>query len=99
MAAATPTATRDRKPSMGAPISQLQGPVGPGFSRPKHKRTATGLAPSEIKSIEAAIPEPQRAAWQKYSATGFKTKDEFEKEVVKHIETTLARSLFNCDES
>jgi starch phosphorylase len=32
------------------------------------------------------------------SAKEFKTKDEFEAEAVKHIETTLARSLFNCDE-
>jgi starch phosphorylase len=29
----------------------------------------------------------------------FTTPDEFEKEAVRHIETTLARSLFNCDES
>ena len=25
--------------------------------------------------------------------------EEFEKEAVRHIETTLARSLYNCDES
>jgi len=29
----------------------------------------------------------------------FSTTDEFEKEAVRHIETTLARSLFNCDEA
>lgn len=29
----------------------------------------------------------------------FSTSDEFNKETVRHIETTLARSLFNCDES
>lgn len=57
------TKTRERKPSTGAPISDLQGPVGPGFSRPKHKRTVTGFGPGEIKSIESAIPEPQRAAY------------------------------------
>jgi len=33
------------------------------------------------------------------SAREFKTKDEFEAEAVRHIETTLARSLFNCDEA
>lgn len=76
------------------------GPVGPqGMTRPKHKRTVTGLGPAERKSIEASIPEPQRDAWKKHSAQGFKTKDEFENEAVKHIETTLARSLFNCDEA
>lgn len=30
---------------------------------------------------------------------GFTSKDEFEKEVVRHVETTLARSMFNCDET
>ena len=48
---------------MGAPISELTGPVGPGFSRPKHKRTFTGFGPGEIKSVEASIPEPQREAY------------------------------------
>lgn len=73
-------------------------PVGPGFSRPKHKRTVTGLAHSEIKSVESAIPESQRQAWKKHTAKPFSTKDEFEKEAIRHIETTLARSLFNCDD-
>ncbi|KAI9727323.1 MAG: Non-essential glycogen phosphorylase [Chrysothrix sp. TS-e1954] len=89
---------RDRTPSTSAPVHDIQGPVGPGFSRPKHKRTVTGLGPKEIKNVEAAIPEHQREAWRKHTAAGFKTKDDFEKEAVKHIETTLARSLFNCDE-
>lgn len=30
---------------------------------------------------------------------GFNNKADFEKEVVHHVETTLARSIFNCDES
>ena len=82
-----------------APISDLKGPVGPeGISRPKHKRTATGLGPSEIKAFESSIPEAQREVWRKHSAQGFTTKDQFEDEAVRHIETTLARSLFNCDE-
>ncbi|KOS45435.1 hypothetical protein ACN38_g3644 [Penicillium nordicum] len=89
---------RERRLSVGAPIGDLQGPVGPGFSRPKHKRTFTGLGPAEIKNVEASIPEPLREAWRKHSATEFTTKDEFEKDLVRHIETTLARSLYNCDE-
>ncbi|KAE8416465.1 putative glycogen phosphorylase GlpV/Gph1 [Aspergillus pseudocaelatus] len=91
-------ARRERKPSVGAPVSELQGPIGPGFSRPKHKRTYTGLAPAEIKSVEASIPEPLREAWRKHSVSGFTNKDEFEQELVRHVETTLARSLYNCDE-
>ncbi|KAI9655575.1 MAG: Non-essential glycogen phosphorylase [Bathelium mastoideum] len=97
--AATGPPARERRPSTSAPLFDLQGPVGPDFSRPKHKRTVTGLGPSEIKSIESSIPEPQRAAWKKNTPKEFHTKDEFLAEAVRHIETTLARSLFNCDEA
>ncbi|KAF2279325.1 glycogen phosphorylase-like protein [Westerdykella ornata] len=100
--ASTPTHSapaRERRPSMSAPLADLQGPVGPSFSRPKHKRTATGFGASEIKSVEASIPEPQREAWRKFMPKPFTTAEEFEKEAVRHIETTLARSLYNCDES
>ncbi|KAH6673583.1 putative glycogen phosphorylase [Halenospora varia] len=91
--------SRERRPSTSAPISDLQGPIGPGFSRPKHKRTFTGFGAGEIKSVEASIPEPQRAAWKKFQAHGFSTQEDFEREVVRHVETTLARSMFNCDET
>ena len=53
---------RDRRPSTSAPLSDLKGPVGPEFTRPKHKRTATGFGPADIKAVTSAIPEPQRAA-------------------------------------
>ncbi|RAH78228.1 hypothetical protein BO86DRAFT_191840 [Aspergillus japonicus CBS 114.51] len=53
---------RERRPSVGAPVSELQGPVGPSFSRPKHRRTFTGFGPAEIKSVEASIPEHLREA-------------------------------------
>lgn len=46
----------------------------------------------------ASIPEPQRDAWTKNQFDSFKDKNEFEKEVVRHVETTLARSMFNCDD-
>ncbi|KAI1434530.1 glycosyltransferase family 35 protein [Xylaria sp. CBS 124048] len=92
--------TRERRPSMGAPIIDIVGSVGPaGISRPKHKRTFTGFGASEIKSVEASIPEPQREAWKKHEFSGFKDKDDFERDVVRHVETTLARSIYNCDES
>ncbi|KAK4955549.1 Non-essential glycogen phosphorylase [Elasticomyces elasticus] len=91
---------RERKPSTSSPISDFTTAVGPaGMTRPKHKRTVTGFGPGEIKSVEASVPESQREAWRKFSAKEFKTTDEFEAEVVRHIETTLARSLFNCDEA
>lgn len=91
---------RERRPSTSAPIVDIQGSVGPaGISRPKHKRTFTGFGAGEIKSVEASIPEPQREAWLKHQVNGFKDKDGFESSFVRHIETTLARSMFNCDEA
>ncbi|KAH8911386.1 glycosyl transferase [Coniochaeta sp. PMI_546] len=100
MATAERFTLRERRPSMGAPLVDIQGSVSPaGISRPKHKRTFTGFGATEIKSVEASIPEPQRVAWTKHQVNGFKDTDEFEKEVVRHVETTLARSMFNCDES
>ncbi|KAI0447816.1 glycosyltransferase family 35 protein [Xylaria telfairii] len=91
---------RERRPSTAAPVIDIVGSVGPaGISRPKHKRTVTGFGPAEIKSVEASIPEPQREAWNKHEFSGFKNKDEFEREVVRHVETTLARSIYNCDQS
>ncbi|KAK0744185.1 glycosyl transferase [Schizothecium vesticola] len=92
--------TRERRPSTSAPIVDIQGSVGPaGISRPKHKRTFTGFGAGDIKGVEASIPEPQRDAWTKHQTGGFKDKDGFEREVVRHVETTLARSMFNCDET
>ncbi|KAG5927348.1 Non-essential glycogen phosphorylase [Claviceps africana] len=91
--------TKERRPSTGAPIVDITGGVGPaGISRPKHKRTFTGFGPGEIKSVEASIPEPQREAWKRSQVSSFRDKDGFEREVVRHVETTLARSMFNCDE-
>ncbi|KAJ2904385.1 hypothetical protein MKZ38_008170 [Zalerion maritima] len=95
-----PIQTRSRRPSVGPPIVDIQGGVGPpGMSRPKHQRTFTGFGPQEIRVVEAAIPEPQREAWKKHSVSGFSDKDGFEKELVRHVETTLARSMYNCDEN
>lgn len=59
MATPTPPPPRERRPSTGAPISDLRGPVGPpGFTRPKHKRTLTGFGAGEIKSVEGELFSP-----------------------------------------
>jgi hypothetical protein len=50
---------RERRPSVGAPIVDIQGSVGPaGISRPKHKRTLTGFGAGEIKHIEGMHLSP-----------------------------------------
>ena len=57
------------------------------------------LAPGVMLPSAASIPEPQRAAWKKFHTQPFSNVQEFEKNVVRHVETTLARSMFNCDET
>lgn len=53
MATTERIALRERRPSTGAPIVDIQGSVSPaGISRPKHKRTFTGFGATEIKSVE-----------------------------------------------
>ena len=59
---AAPISLRQRKPSVSGPLDHLAGPVGPDFSKPKHRRTATGFGPAEIKAVEASVPESQREA-------------------------------------
>ncbi|KAI5779302.1 carbohydrate phosphorylase-domain-containing protein [Geopyxis carbonaria] len=84
-----------------APKPLTTPPVGVGepHIRPKHKRTHTGFGVREIKAVEASIPEQLRDTWRKLAASEFKGKEEFQREVVRHVETTLARSIYNCDDA
>ncbi|KAH3674986.1 hypothetical protein WICPIJ_009372 [Wickerhamomyces pijperi] len=66
--------------------------------KPRAQRRLTGFLPSEIKAIESSIPLKSRESWKKHTVTNFSTSDEFEESFVRHVETTLARSLYNCDE-
>lgn len=51
--------TRERQPSVSAPIVDIQGSVVPaGVTRPKHRRTFTGFGPQEIKGVEGALSYP-----------------------------------------
>lgn len=53
MSSDPPPVFRERRPSAGAPISDLRGPIGPaGVTRPKHKRTFTGFGAGDIKIVE-----------------------------------------------
>ncbi|OVF09589.1 putative alpha-1,4 glucan phosphorylase [Clavispora lusitaniae] len=79
---------------------------------PKLKRTNTGFTPNQIHAYDAQIPESAKAIWSKYSklnqletsrrpslpATGPAVeKDEFERSFVNHVEFSLARNMYNCD--
>ncbi|KAI5842851.1 glycosyl transferase [Tricharina praecox] len=88
---------------MSAPVVATPPPPGTGVSephlRPKHKRTHTGFGIREIKAVEASIPPQLREIWRKLTVAEFQGKDEFQREVVRHVETTLARSMYNCDDA
>lgn len=72
---------------------------GSGYiPRPRHKRTFTGFTPKEIRNIDATIPLESRNIWKKFAIEEFQTEEEFQKDFVRHVETTLARSLYNCDD-
>lgn len=42
---------------------------------------------------------PQRKAWLEHAFKAFESREDFEREFVRHVETDLARSMYNCDES
>jgi glycogen phosphorylase len=67
--------------------------------RPRHHaRTPTGYGKEEIKVLTSSIPPTARGLWQKYAFHEFKSQEDFEKEVVRHVSTTLGRSMFNFDD-
>jgi glycogen phosphorylase len=67
--------------------------------RPRHHaRTPTGYGKAEIKVLTSSIPVKARGLWKSFSFHEFKTKEDFEREVVRHVNTTLARSMYNFDD-
>jgi glycogen phosphorylase len=67
--------------------------------RPRHHaRTPTGYGKEEIKVLTSSIPVKARGLWTRYAFNQFQTKEEFEREVVRHVSTTLARSMYNFDD-
>lgn len=65
---------------------------------PRLTRRLTGFLPQEIKAIDATIPLKSRTLWNKHQVKKFNQADEFEGRFIDHVETTLARSLYNCDD-
>jgi glycogen phosphorylase len=67
--------------------------------RPRHHaRTPTGYGKEEIKVITSSIPPKARGLWKQFNFHKFETKEDFEREVVRHVNTTLARSMYNFDD-
>ena len=54
--------------------------------------------PQEIKAIETKIPAQSREIWYKHKVKKFNTAEEFQEKFISHVEWTLARSLYNCDD-
>ncbi|ODV82117.1 glycosyltransferase family 35 protein [Suhomyces tanzawaensis NRRL Y-17324] len=80
--------------------------------QPKLKRTNTGFTPNQIIALDAAIPEGAKHIWAKYSQLKplngnhhgqdlesklVHDRGAFEESFVRHVETTLARNMYNCD--
>lgn len=68
------------------------------FVRRVHRRTMTGFTPQEIRAIDAHIPQHCREAWRRNGVESFvATQEALQKRLIAHVETTLARSMYNCD--
>ncbi|QLG71200.1 hypothetical protein HG535_0B02390 [Zygotorulaspora mrakii] len=65
---------------------------------PRLTRRLTGFLPQEIKNIDTIIPLKSRNIWNKHQVKKFEDKEGFEGRFIGHVETTLARSLYNCDD-
>ncbi|CAR26985.1 ZYRO0C06050p [Zygosaccharomyces rouxii] len=65
---------------------------------PRLTRRISGFLPQEIKTIDATIPLKSRELWEKNGIQKFDEESGFEKKFVGHVETSLARSMYNCDE-
>lgn len=75
---------------------------------PKLKRTNTGFSPNQIVAFDASIPESAKSLWRKYSQlktfggedakeSSVHDNDTFEQNFIRHVETTIGRTMYNCD--
>ncbi|SCU88413.1 LANO_0D02036g1_1 [Lachancea nothofagi CBS 11611] len=88
-----------RRPSVNKSLSSeliSEDPNAPHV--PRLTRRLTGFLPQEIKAIETNIPVQSRELWNKHKVKKFSTGEEFEEKFISHVEWTLARSLYNCDD-
>ncbi|AET37465.1 glycogen phosphorylase Ecym_1218 [Eremothecium cymbalariae DBVPG len=89
--------TTARRPSLSGSTSNDLITEEP-FKPRSLARRLTGFLPQEIKSIDSVIPLQSRELWKKHEVKKFNNGDEFQRKFIQHVETTLARSLYNCDE-
>lgn len=64
----------------------------------RHRRALSGITPRELKVIDSVVPLKYRQEWKKFSVHVIQDKSDFQLGFVRHVETTLGRSLFNCDD-
>ncbi|OBA20679.1 glycosyl transferase [Metschnikowia bicuspidata var. bicuspidata NRRL YB-4993] len=77
--------------------------------QPRLRRTNTGFTPNQIVAYDAQISEAAKIIWRKYSSLrpmgstkerkkAEITAEEFENRFIKHVEFTLARNMYNCND-
>lgn len=76
-----------------ANVADADGTAKPGH----HKRTNTGFVTKELKKAIAKLPKETLALWEKYGADESDDKESFQKSFIRHVTTTLARSIYNID--
>ncbi|GBC03217.1 hypothetical protein RclHR1_05010017 [Rhizophagus clarus] len=62
-----------------------------------HKRTFTGVGQKELNKEIAKLPKETLALWEKYGGDETDDKEAFQKSFIRHVTTTLARSIYNID--
>lgn len=90
-------------PENGTSLSSKQPPHS------NLKRSNTGFTPNQLISYDAQIPESAKKIWSKYSnlqklesvgepLVNTLGEDKFEERFVSHVEFSLARNRYNCDD-
>ncbi|SCU97832.1 LAMI_0F11628g1_1 [Lachancea mirantina] len=89
----------DRRPSLSTSQSNdliFKDPNSPHV--PRLTRRLTGFLPQEIRAIDSIIPAESRKLWDAHKVKKFNEPSEFQDRFISHVEWTLARSLYNCDD-
>ncbi|CAG8550019.1 2206_t:CDS:10 [Paraglomus occultum] len=66
-------------------------------NRRRHKRTFTGYGPNDLKKELSKWRPEVIELWEKCSVPETINKETFQKSFIRHVNTTLARSIYNVD--